>query len=155
MLISPRFSRLWKWYLLFDFCFSTLTEGNNVFRSQEDRIDDSPKLSLSSLAPTSPSGSPLFNRNHYWTRARHQWIPFTHSKWRMIRESESFIPLIYAKIITAFDMTICTRVKNRTDHHWFKMVKDQMLTWNRPIQIRKNLPDLKLLSPLTKSNIHS
>ena len=50
-------------------------------------------------------------------------------------------------------MTICTRVKNRTDHHWFKMVKDQMLTWNRPIQIRKNLPDFKLLSPLTKINI--
>ena len=50
-------------------------------------------------------------------------------------------------------MTICTRVKNRTDHHWFKMVKDQMLTWNRPIQIRKNLPDLQLLSALTKINI--
>ena len=33
------------------------------------------------------------------------------------------------------------------------MVKDQMLTWNRTIQIRKNLPDLQLLSSLTKINI--
>ena len=49
-------------------------------------------------------------------------------------------------------MTICTRVKNRTDHHWFKMVKDQMLTWNWPIQFRKNLPDLRLFSALTKIN---